>query len=69
MRGGYSTSASAGNADTQSRSAPRWSLFLVTILKMRDSLLALYVTAVLMSVVVDMGASCVCVRERVSLCV
>jgi hypothetical protein len=58
VRGGNRISASEGKAETHFRSAPRSRLFLVTILKMRLSLLRQCVTAVLMSVVVDMSASC-----------
>jgi hypothetical protein len=59
VRGGYRISASVGKADSHCRSAPRCSWFLVTILKIRELLLMLYDTAVAMSVVVDMGASCI----------
>jgi hypothetical protein len=41
VRGGYRISASVGKADTHCRSAPRCRPFLVTILKMRHSLLRL----------------------------
>jgi hypothetical protein len=40
VSGGYNTSFSFGNSESQHRSAPRCSELLVTILKMSDSVLS-----------------------------
>ncbi len=70
VSGGKRISASAGNTESHCRSAPRCSAFLVSILKRRDSVEMLYATAVMMSAVVDSGASCIHVQIcQLSICI
>ncbi len=65
VRGGKRTSASPGKADNHCTSAPCCKPLSVQILKIKqwplspDCIQALYSTAVLKSVVVDMGAHCI----------